>query len=82
VIELPVEGTQAPRRAPCEPEASATSTTTFAGHTHAKVDSRIKVGFWGLWNIAGEPPTQEESGDLAPAIGVYLDRVVSELAMS
>jgi hypothetical protein len=52
----------------------------FASHTDANIDSRIKVGFWVLWNIAGEPPTQEESRDLAPAIGVYLDRVVTDLA--
>ncbi len=43
-------------------------------------DVRIEIGFWVLWNIAGEPPTHEESMELAPAIGTYLARVVEDLA--
>jgi hypothetical protein len=42
-------------------------------------DLRVEIGFWVLWNIAGEPPTHEESMELAPAIGTYLTRVVKDL---
>lgn len=41
-------------------------------------DLRVEIGFWVLWNIAGEPPTHEESMELAPAIGTYLARVVED----
>lgn len=47
-------------------------------------DSQINsvIGFWVLWNIAGDPPSLDESQSLAPALGVYLDKVVSDLATS
>ena len=41
------------------------------------VDIRMATGFWVLWNIAGNPPTQEESKELAPAIGIYLQNVIN-----
>ena len=44
------------------------------------LDLRSTVGFWVLWNITGNPPTHDESKELAPAIGVYLQKVVSDIA--
>jgi hypothetical protein len=52
----------------------------FESRKDPALDPRVMVGFWVLWNIAGEPPTQEQSKDLAPAIGMYLDRVVTDIA--
>lgn len=42
-------------------------------------DIRIKVGLWVLWNIIGSTPTEEESKELAPAIGSYLMHTTSNL---
>lgn len=41
------------------------------------VDIRLAIGFWVLWNIMGSPPTEEESAELAPAIGTYLQNLIS-----
>ena len=37
------------------------------------------IGFWVLWNIAGDPPTMEECKGLAPAIGMFLYNIVTNL---
>lgn len=38
------------------------------------------IGTWVLWNIMGEKPTLEECKELAPTIGKYLLKVVSDLS--
>lgn len=43
------------------------------------IDLNSSVGFWVLWNIKGNPPTQEEARELAPAIGVYIQKIISNL---
>jgi len=43
-------------------------------------DMEALVGIWVLWNIEGNPPTFEECEELAPAIGIFLSRVVHELS--
>ena len=37
------------------------------------------IGFWVLWNITGEPPTDDESNELAPVIGMCLYNVINSL---
>jgi hypothetical protein len=58
----------------------------FFHYMELKEDSDLnidsKIGFWVLWNIAGEPPSHDEAQSLAPALGVYLEKVVSDLATS
>ena len=46
---------------------------------NGSIDLKASVGFWVLWNIKGEQPTQEESQELAPAIGAYLYKIISDL---
>lgn len=46
---------------------------------NAGVGFEKKIGFWVLWNIAGDAPSIEESTALAPAIGIYLEKVVKDI---
>lgn len=42
-------------------------------------DLKAIVGFWVLWNIKGSSPSHKESRELTPAIGTYLQKVISDL---
>jgi len=46
----------------------------------ASVGLRTDIGCWVLWNIMGNEPTLEECTELAPAIGIYLMKVVSDFS--
>ena len=48
-------------------------------NTSNETDLSAVVGFWVLWNIRGNPPTHEESSELAPAIGTYIQTVINDL---
>lgn len=44
-----------------------------------KLNIEAVIGFWVLWNIKGQTPTENESKNLAPAIGRYLSKLISDL---
>jgi len=44
-----------------------------------KLSIESVIGFWVLWNIKGQTPTENESKNLAPAIGRYLSKLISDL---
>lgn len=46
----------------------------------AGVNLEAIIGYWVLWNIMNAEPTLEECTALAPAIGVFLSKVVSDLS--
>jgi len=43
------------------------------------IDLKTSAGFWVFWNIKSSQPTHDESRELAPAIGAYLHKVISDL---
>lgn len=46
---------------------------------NSDIQIQTLIGFWVLWNILGDPPTQEECKELASAIGVYLYNIINNL---
>lgn len=60
-------------------EALNNFTMFIENNKNKGIDLKASVGFWVLWNIKGSQPTQDESRELAPAIGVYLYKIISDL---
>jgi 23S rRNA A2030 N6-methylase RlmJ len=46
----------------------------------AGVSLTADIGYWVLWNTMGDEPTLEECTELAPAIGIFLMKVVSDFS--
>lgn len=44
------------------------------------IDKKTKTGWWVLCNIKGKKPTNKESKELAPAIGLFLEKLAEDLA--
>lgn len=44
------------------------------------VNLTITIGHWVLWNIIRGNPTHEECKELAPAIGTYLMKIISDFS--
>jgi len=60
-------------------EALNNFTVFIENNKNEGIDLKASVGFWVLWNIKGIQPTQDESRELAPAIGAYLHKIISDL---
>lgn len=60
-------------------EALNNFTVFIKNNENESIDLKAGVGFWVLWNIKGSQPTQDESRELAPAIGAYLHKIISDL---
>jgi len=61
-------------------EALNNFTVFIENNKNEGIDLKASIGFWVLWNIKGSQPTQDESRELAPAIGAYLQKIISDLA--